>query len=138
MAREAVRRMRRDERPDLQDDLIAVAQNDASGMDAKPHAVAVDANRAAEAEEPTGIESPAPDGEDAAEGRATGEADDPGGIERPDARAAARDVHAAGGCADAAKADARRYDDDPPIREDLEMRARPGADRRGRADGVHG
>ncbi len=137
MAREAVRRMRRDERPDLQDDLVAVPQHEAAGIDAKSHAVAVEADNPAETEQLPRAESPTPDREDGAECRATRETEHSRRIERPDVRAASRSGHTARRRAGAAKPDACGYDDDPPVRKELDVRARAVAERRGRAGRVY-
>jgi hypothetical protein len=138
MAGEAVRRVRRDEGPDLENDLVAVLKDDRAGIDVQPHAVAIGANRPPEAEQPALAEPPSPDGEDVAERRTAREAEHSGRVERPDARTTSGRTDAAGCRAGAAKPDAGWDDDDPPVREELEMRARAVAERRGGTRGVHG
>jgi hypothetical protein len=129
MAREAVRRVRRDERPDLQDDLIAIAELERARIDAQAHAVQVDANRAAEAEQPGRREPAAPDGEDLPKSRAAREAEHACGVERPHVRAAARIRDATRRRSDALEPDPGRDDDDAAVREELEMRTRAVAER---------
>ena len=139
MAREAVGRVRRDERADLQDDLVAVVQAKRARIDAKADAVPVDANGTTEVEQPVRVEPPPPDREDGAERRgAAREAEDAGCIERPHVRTAACGGHASRRRSDASKPDARRDDDDATVGEELEMHAGAVANRPRRARGVHG
>jgi hypothetical protein len=130
--------MRRDERPDLQHDLVAVTKLESARVDAQTEAVPVDAHRAAKGEQDVRREPAAPHREDGAEGRSPREPDDPGRIERPQMRPAARVGDATRRRTDAAKADTRRDDDHASVCEQLEMHARAVAERRGRARRVHG
>jgi hypothetical protein len=114
--------MRRNEPADLEHDLVAVAQRQATRVTAPPHPVQVDAYGAAEAKQATGRECLSPDGEELAERRPALEADDARGIERPEPRSAMR-----------ADSDLGRDDRDTAVREELEVETRAAPKRRLRA-----
>jgi hypothetical protein len=138
MAWEPVRRMRRDEGPDLQNDLVAVMQDHPAGIDVQLHAAAVNANRAPEAEQSALAEPPSPDREDVSERRVAREAEHPGRIERPDPRTTSCAGDAPRRRTGAAEADAGRHDDDASVRKELDVRAGAVEDRGRRARRVHG
>jgi hypothetical protein len=130
MARETIRAVRRDERADLQHDLVAVVQLEPARVDAEADAVPVDADAASEREEAARAQPPSPDRENVAERRPVREPEHPSRVERPNARAAARCGHAARGQARASEAEGSGDDDDAAVREELEVRARAVAERR--------
>lgn len=134
----AVRPVRRDERTDFEDDLVAVAKRNRSGIATAADAVPVDAHCATEAQQARRRKACSPDTEEVSERRAAGEVHDTGGIERPDARAAARRTGAAERELRIAQADGRRDDDHAPVSEQLDVYLRPGPERRANARSVHG
>ena len=129
--REAIGRMRRHVTADLEDDLVPVPQLEASWVDARPHAVAIDADDTAEAREPIARKRPAPDREEIGEGRRPIERDDSGRIGSPGASPAARAHCAAELIANAAQPDAGRDDHDAAVGEELDVYARRADERSG-------
>ena len=111
--------VRRHVGPDLEHELVAVAQRKPPRIAAPADAVPVDANRAVEAEQTGASEHPSPHAEEVAECRPALEADDARRIERPEPRAAVD-----------TDADARRDDHDTPVREKLEVHTGTGSKRR--------
>jgi hypothetical protein len=124
MRRKAIRAVRRNVRPDLEDDLVAVAKNECTGVAAAANPVDVDAHRAGEREQATRRELRPPDAEEISEGRSALEPDDAGRLDRPHTGATARSTDAAELEARAADADRRRDDDDAAVREELDVRTR--------------
>jgi hypothetical protein len=135
--RETKAAMRPHVRADLEHDLIPVAQRQRARVATAAEAVHVDPDRPLEAEQPGRPERPAPDGEERREPGRRSEADDSARVERPDGRPATGGDDSAGALSSSANADAGRYHDDSPVREELEMDARAAVDRGGRAGRVH-
>ena len=127
MRREQIGTVRRDERPDLEDDLVAVAKREPARVPAPPHAVHVEAHTAAEAEEATCGEHSPPHAEELAEPRRAIDVDDPGRVDGPQSRPTARGTDA----------DPRRDDDHAVVREELEVDAGTRRSERSRARRVH-
>ena len=88
MTREAVRRVWRHQRADLEHDFVTVVQGDTAWLALQTRTVSVDAHDAAKAEEPARSKPASPHDEYVAERRSTRIANDPGRVERPHARAA--------------------------------------------------
>jgi hypothetical protein len=103
-ARKEIEAVRRDVRPDLEDELVAVPKRDRAGIAEHAAAVAVHANASLEREEPP-----------------RSEALPPGAKERPERRRLAK-VHDTGRVSRPA-ADARRNEDDAVAREQLDVHA---------------
>jgi hypothetical protein len=137
MTREAVRRVRRHERADLEHDFVTVAQGDAAWIALQTHAVSVDAHDAAKAEEPARSKPASPHDEYVAERRSTRKADDPGRVERPHARAASCLDDTAERAAGRAYPDAAGHDDYTAPGEELEMHAASSGERSRHARCVH-
>jgi hypothetical protein len=111
MRRKEIGTVRRDERADLEDDLVAVSEDERARIDSQPYAVHVKAHAAAEAEEPARRELSPPHAEELAQPRRPLEVDDAGRLDGPEPRPAAR----------RANPDARRNDDHAVVGEELEM-----------------
>lgn len=127
MRRKEIGTVRRDERPDLENDLVAVAKRERARVAAPPHAVHVQAHAAAEAEQASRRELSPPDAEEIAEPRRAFDVHDSGRIDGPEPRATARGTNA----------DPGRDDDHAVVREELEMETRPWSSQRSRARCVH-
>jgi len=127
MRRKEIRTVRRDERPDLEDDLVAVPEGERARVAAATNAVHVQANGAAKAEQAARAQFSPPHPEEVTEPRRTFQVDDSGGIDGPQPSAAAR----------GANADARRDDDHAVVREELEVDAGARGAERARAGRMH-
>jgi hypothetical protein len=128
--------MRRDERTDLQHELVAV--DESNGLRAGAHAVTVPvhADGSAKAEQRVRGQAATPDGEEIAERRRTPVPNNPGRIERPQIRAAAGLHDPARGKARPAQSDRRGHDDHPAAREELDMHTPAAEERRPRTRSV--
>jgi hypothetical protein len=133
MSGKAIRAMRRYVRPNLEHDLVPVAQNEHARVAAAANAVHVQAHLAAERQQAGRQEPPSPDAEELTEPRWPLELDDAGRIESPHAGAAARRPDAAERDPRAADPDRRGDDHDPALGEELEMHPLAGRERGGRA-----
>jgi hypothetical protein len=136
MRGKAIRAMRRYVRPDLEHDLVPVAQNERARVTAPANAVHVHAHIAAEREQAVRHKPPSPDAEEVTESRRPLELDDAGGVERPHAGTAARGADATERDPRAANADAGGNDHDPALREELEMHSLADRERGGRTRSV--
>src|SRR6185437_13478099 len=125
--REEIGAVRRDERPDLDDDLVTTSEHERPRIAAAADAVHVDAHAAVEAEQASRVEHSPPHAEELAEPRRAFDVDDSGRINGPEPRAAA------GG----ANTDPRRDDDYAVVRKELEVDARTRSPERARARRVH-
>jgi hypothetical protein len=133
----AVRPVRRDDGPDFENELVAVAKRNRPWVAASADAVSVDAHRTTKAQQAGGPKACSPHAEEIVEGRAAREVHDTGGIERPDAGTAARGPDAGEREPRIAQPDGRRDDDHAPLREELDVDARSGRQRRADARRVH-
>jgi hypothetical protein len=113
MRREEIGTVRRDERADLEDDLVAIPKRERARIAAAPDAVHVEAHAAAKAEQSPGRELSPPHAEELAQLRGPLEVDDARRIDGPERCAAAR----------RANSDTRRDDDHAVVREELEVHA---------------
>jgi hypothetical protein len=130
--REHEARVRRDVPADLEDDLVAVVQEEASRIDVTARAIDVDRHAAPEARQPRRRERLSPDGEDGAEPCARAvEPDDTRRVDGPDrgATACSHDVSEPDGRP--ADADPGRDDHDTLPREQLDVDPEPVSQRRG-------
>jgi hypothetical protein len=130
--------MRWDVRPDLEHDLVPVAEHERARVAEAADAVAIHAHAATEREQAPRPEQPPPDLKQVAEPRRPLELDDAGRLERPDAGAAACGLDAAERDPCAADADGRRDDHDAALREELQMHSLPGSERSVRTRRVDG
>lgn len=137
MTRKAIRAMRPYIRADLEDDLVAVVQNDRGRVTAAADAVHVHTDGTAEREQARRREGLPPHAEDVAEERAAGEVNDSGGIEGPQTGATLRGVDMTVCLMGAAEPDGRRHDHDAAVRKQLHVRSSSADERRGRAGRVH-
>jgi hypothetical protein len=127
MRREEIGAVRRDERADLEDDLVAVPEHERARVAEPADAVHVEAHGAAKAEQSARGQLSSPHAEEVAEARGALHVDDPGRVDGPEPRTAAR----------RANADPRRDDDHAVVREELEVDARPRSAEHPRARRVH-
>ncbi|MCW2977019.1 MAG: hypothetical protein JWM06_2300 [Actinomycetia bacterium] len=134
--REAKAAVRRDGRADLEHDLVAVAQPQASRVETAADAVHVQADTATESQEPRGTERTAPDREEVAERRSALEGDDAGRIRRPERRATTGVGDAAERNALTAQPDRGGDDHDAAAGEELHVHARAAVYRRRNARAV--
>jgi hypothetical protein len=102
--REEIGAMRRNVRPDLEDDLLAVVQGEPARIDVDASSIPIDTDRTVECEEPRRPEPLPPRAEEVAERRASAVVDDAGGLARP-------------------AADRGRDEDDAAVGEELEVHA---------------
>jgi hypothetical protein len=135
--REAKAPVRRDERPDLEHELVPVSQREPGRPGADATAVSIHADGTGEAEQRPGGQPQTPDREEIAEARAAREAHDAGRVERPDAGAAARTDDPTGHESRGPHADPRRHHDHAAAREELDMHALARDERAPRARSVH-
>jgi hypothetical protein len=134
----AIRAVRRYVRPDLEHNLVPVAQDERARDAAAAAAVHVHAHGTGKREQAARREPCPPHAEEVAEAARLFELDDAGRIECPDAGTAACRTHAAESDAGIAHADRSGHDDDAAVREELHMHARTGTKRSPRARRVHG
>jgi len=127
MRREEIGTVRRDIRADLEDDLVAIPERQRTRIAAQAHAVHVDADGAAKAEQVARAQVFTPHAEELSEPRRTLEVHDACGLDRPQLRAAA------GG----ANPHARRDDDHAVVGEELEVHAGGRSAERAGAGRVH-
>jgi hypothetical protein len=128
--REEEAAVRWDVAADLEDDLGAVPESQRARIAAPTEAVDVHRDNAAESGEPIGSERLPPDAEEAAQRRAAFVVDDPARIGRPDLGAAAGGDDATEAPTSASEPDRSGHDHDPPPREQLDMDAWTGIQRR--------
>jgi len=102
--REEIGAMRRNVRPDLEDDLLAVVQGEPARIGVDASSIPIDTDRAGEREELRRPEPLPPRAEEVAERRAAAAVDDAGGVARP-------------------AADPGRDEDDAAVRKELEVDA---------------
>ena len=133
----AVRPVRRNERTDFENDLVAVAQDERTHVPAAAHTVPIGADAPTKAEQLRGRKSRPPHMKQIAERCATGEVNDAGRVERPNARTATRCVDAPERNVRSAQADGSGNDDDAPMREELDVHAPTAAERRPHARRMH-
>ena len=129
MRRKAIRDVRRDIRPDLEHDLVAVVQDERTGITAAANAADVDAHGAGEREQAIPRELHPPHAEERPERRPALELHDAGRLDGPHPGAAARAAHAAELEACSADADRCGDDHDSAVREELDVRTRARTER---------
>jgi hypothetical protein len=129
--------MRRNVGAYLEDDLVAVMQDDRRGDPAAADPIHVHTHGTAEREQARRSEGLSPHVEDVTDRGTTGEVNDAGGIEGPEAGAATCGFDAAERLPRAAKPDRRRHDHDAAVGKQLHVRSLATGERRGRAGRVH-
>jgi hypothetical protein len=130
--------MRRDVAPDLEHDLGAALEPEAARVAAPRDSADEHGDGASERRQPVRPERLTPDPEEPAEPRPAAVVDDAARIESPDAGATARGDDPAKPEPGMFEPDRRRHDHDPPLREELDVYARPLAQRRGAAGEARG